>query len=65
MINDSGNRREFESGAVRLFPCRVTKDVDLCAECSAQLMKFMENPEVILVSDILLKKEERKNGKNR
>ena len=28
-------------------------------------MEFMKNPEVILVSDILLKKEERKNGKNK
>ena len=38
----------------KILPYNVTKDVDLCAECSAQLMEFMKNPEVILVSDILL-----------
>ena len=43
----------------------MTKEVDLCAECSAQLMEFMENPEAMLVSDILLKKEERKNETNK
>lgn len=40
------------------YPCERDGSIllDLCPECSAQLMKFMKNPKAIPVSDILLKK---------
>ena len=35
--------------------------LDLCPECSVQLMEFMKNPKAILVSDTLLKKGDMKS----